>query len=189
MNEKPQIEQGPDEALKLERHERMPVGVIVERRKAANPWDDYVWRAVAIVPGAAATPPWSLVHDEADAAQFFAGNFELELHPRETIMYRDNLLGQAPSAYVVLRVDPTAEPHGVAVHVVTVSPGDAEAYMDGTYIVEPVPIPDVIAAWLEDYVATFHVEEAFRKRKRKPHDPRKGFGRGSESNDYGPSTE
>lgn len=189
MNEKPQIEQEVGEAQPLSRHERMPVGVIVERRKATNPWEDYVWRAVAVVAGAASTAPWSLVREEAGTAQFFAGTFELELHPRETAMYRDNLQGRSPSAYVVLQMDSTAEPHGVAVRLVTVSPGDAEAHMDGSYTVEPVPIPDVIAAWLEDYVAQFHVDEVFRKRKRKPHDPRKGFGRGSGPNDYGPSTE
>ena len=185
MNEKPQIEQDVGEAQPLARHERMPVGVIVERRQATNPWDDYIWRAVALVPGAPSNAPWSVVREEGVAVQFFAGNFELELHPRETMMYRDNLLGRSPSAYVVLQLDATAEPHGVAVRLVTVSPGDAEAYMDGAYSVDPVPLPDVIAAWLEDYVAQFHVDEAFRKRKRKPHDPRKGFGRGSGSNDYG----
>jgi Protein of unknown function (DUF3305) len=189
MSDKPQLQSQDDELQPLARHERMPVGVIVERRKAANPWEDYVWRAVAIVPGVAPTAPWSAVREEGGTAQFFVGTFELELHPRETGMYRDNLLGRSPSAYVVLQMDPTAEPHGVAVRLVTVSPGDAEAYMDGASSVEPVPIPDVIAAWLGDYVALFHVDEEFRKRERKPHDPRKGFGRGSGSNDYGPSSE
>ena len=43
----------------LARDERLPVGVIVERRKARNPWDDFIWRAVALVPGAAPPAPWS----------------------------------------------------------------------------------------------------------------------------------
>jgi hypothetical protein len=189
MNEKPHIDQAAGEAQPLARHERMPVGVIVERRRANNPWEDYIWRAVAIVAGAASTAPWVVMREEAGTTQFFAGTFELELHPRETIMYRENLLGRSPSAYVVVQREPTAEPHGVTIRAVTVSPGDAEAYMDDACSVEPVPLPEAIAAWLEDYVAQFHVDEAFRKRKRKPHDPRKGFGRGSGSNDYGPSTE
>jgi hypothetical protein len=189
MNDKPQIGQDAGEAQPLARHERMPVGVIVERRRANNPWEDHIWRAVAIVPGAASTAPWAVMREEAGTTQFFAGNFELELHPRETLMYRENLLGRSPSAYIVMERDPAAEPHGITIRAVTVSPGDAEAYMDEACSVEPVPLPDAIAAWLEDYVAQFHVDEAFRKRKRKPHDPRKGFGRGSGSNDYGPSTE
>ncbi|HEX2116262.1 MAG TPA: DUF3305 domain-containing protein, partial [Alphaproteobacteria bacterium] len=93
----------------------------------------------------------------------------------------------APSAYIVLARDPAVDPYGIVVRHVTVSPGDAEAYMDAESAVEAVPLPDVVQAWLEDYVAAFHVEEVFRKRKRKPYDPRKGFGRGSGSKDYGPS--
>lgn len=172
---------------RLAPHERMPVGVIVERRKASNPWDDFIWRAVAIVPGAASTQPWSVVREAPEATQYFAGTFELELHPRDTVLYRENLMGRSPSAYVVLLRDPAAEPHGLLVRHVTVSPGDAEVYMDDVSTVDAVPLPDVVAAWLADYVAAFHVEQEFRKRKRKPHDPRKGFGRGSGSNDYGPS--
>jgi Protein of unknown function (DUF3305) len=179
----------PSDKPALERYERMPVGVIVERRKARNPWDDYVWRAVAVVPGAPQTETWSIVREEPDATQYFAGSFELELHPRETGLYRENLQAATPSAYVVMQQDPSAAPHGLAVRAVTLSPGDAEAYMDAVSTVEPVPMPEVLVAWLEDYIAAFHVEQEFRKRKRKPHDPRKGFGRGSGSNDYGPSTE
>jgi hypothetical protein len=181
-NDRPQ-----NEAPALARDERLPVGVIVERRKARNPWDDFIWRTVAIVPGAASHAPWSVVREEPDATQFFAGTFTLELHPRETGLYRENLMGRAPSAYVVLMRDGKSDPHGLVVRHVTVSPGDAEAYMDSVSTVDAVPLPEVVAAWLTDYIAAFHVEQEFRKRKRKPHDPRKGFGRGSGSNDYGPS--
>lgn len=171
----------------LARDERLPVGVIVERRKASNPWDDFVWRAVAIVPGAAPQAPWSVMREEPDATQFFAGTFVLELHPRETGLYRENLQGRSPSAYVVLVRDEKAEPHGLVVRHVTVSPGDAEAYMDGESAVEVVPLPDIVRAWLEDYIAAFHVEQAFRKRQRQPHDPRKGLGGGRGPSDGGPS--
>jgi Protein of unknown function (DUF3305) len=160
----------------LARDERMPVGVIVERRKAHNPWDDFIWRAVAVVPGAAPPAAWSVVRQEPEATQYFAGTFTLELHPRETGLYRDNLRSPSPSVYVAMLRDPAAEPHGVVVRHVTLSPGDAEAYMDAVSSVDPVPMPDVLAAWLADYVAAFHVEEVFRKRERKPYDPRKGLG-------------
>jgi hypothetical protein len=171
----------------LARDERMPVGVILERRKASNPWDDFVWRAAAVVPGAAPTPAWSVVREAPDATQFFAGTFTLELHPKETMLYRENLMGRTPSAYVVLVRDPAADPHGIIVRHVTVSPGDAEAYMDAESAVETVPLPEIVQAWLQDYIAAFHVEEVFRKRKRKPFDPRKGLGGGSGSNDHGSS--
>jgi hypothetical protein len=160
----------------LARHERMPVGVILERRKASNPWDEFVWRAVAIVPGAAPTADWTVVREAPEGIQFFAGTFELELHPKETGRYRDNLRSPAPSAYVAWLRDPGGNPHGILIRHVTVSPGDAEGYMDAVSIVEAVPLPDVVHAWLTDYVAAFHVEEVFYKRPRKPYDPRKALG-------------
>lgn len=172
-------------ATPLARDERMPVGVIVERRKAHNPWEDFIWRAAAVVPGAAPTAPWSVVREEPDAIQYFAGTFTLELHPRETGLYRDNLTSPSPSVYVAMVRDPAAEPHGIVVRHVTLSPGDAEAYMDAVSTVDPVPMPDVLAAWLADYVAAFHVEEVFRKRERKPYDPRKGLGAGRGRDDRG----
>jgi hypothetical protein len=173
----------------LARDERMPVGVIVERRKARNPWDDFIWRAVAVVPGAAPTAAWSVVHEEPEATQYFAGTFTLELYPRETGLYRDNLSSPAPSVYVAMLRDPAAEPHGLVVRHVTLSPGDAEAYMDAVSMVDPVPMPEVLAAWLADYIAAFHVEEVFRKRERKPYDPRKGLGRGRGPGDHEPIDE
>lgn len=178
----------PRPAPALDRHERMPVGVVVERRKAANPWDDFIWQAVAVIPGAAATPPWTVLRSDGPATQFFAGTGEIELHPRETLLYRANLDAPRPSVYVVLERKDGAAP-GVALRHVTVSPGDAEAFMDDMHLVDPVPMPDLVAAWMAEYIAAFHVEQTFRKRKRKPHDPRKGFGFGSGSIDYGPSTE
>jgi hypothetical protein len=176
-------------ASPLARDERMPVGVILERRKARNPWDDVIWRAVAVVPGAAATPAWSVAHEEPDATQYFAGTFTLELHPRETGLYRDNLTSPSPAVYVAMVRDPAAEPHGIVVRHVTLSPGDAEAYMDAVSSVDPVPMPDVLAAWLTDYVAAFHVDEVFRKRARKPYDPRKGVARGRGPGQHEPTDE
>jgi hypothetical protein len=173
----------------LTRYERLPVGVIVERRKASNPWDDFIWRAIAIVPGAAPQEPWSVMREEPGATRYFAGTFELELHPRETMLYRENLEGRAPSAYVVLVRDPAVDPHGILVRHVTLSPGDAEAYMDAVSIVDAVPMPDIVRAWLQDYIAAFHVEQVFRKRQRKPYDPRKGPARRSGPGDDGSSGE
>jgi hypothetical protein len=99
-----------------------------------------------------------------------------------------NLAEPIPSVYVVLRRDPSLPPPGIVVRHVTVSPGEAEAYaVDGEHIVEKVPMPEALMAWLGDYVRAYHVEEAFKKRKRTRIDPSKGFGKGAEGNDYGAS--
>lgn len=178
----------PGEPPELARHERMPVGVFVERRKAVSAWADFVWRPVAVVAGSPALAPWTVACREGDTVRYFAGVFEMELFPRETANYRTNLSMPDPSVYVVVQSDATA-PQGLALRFVTVSPSEAEAYMDGAHIVERVPMPEAVGLWLADYVAAYHVEEKFQKRKRKPHDPRKGFGRDSGHNDYGPSTD
>jgi len=50
-----------------------------------------------------------------------------------------------------------------------------ESYIEsGDEIVEGVPMPDAVLAGVGDFVETHHVEVAFKKRKRKPYDPRKG---------------
>lgn len=150
----------------LDRHERLTVGVIVERRKAKSAWADYVWQpveALLIVPPLA---PWTVMREDENVTRFFAGSFTMELYPRETISYQANLISEKPSIYVVLRGD-AAAPQGWRLELVTPSPADAEAYMEGgADIVDKVPMPDEIAAWLEAYVATFHVEQEFRKRRR-----------------------
>jgi hypothetical protein len=176
--------QGPS----LSRHERLPVGVVVERRAANSRREDVVWLPVAVIPGAPATAAWTLLREEGAVAQYFAGVSELELIVRETPNYLLNLSTERPSVYVVLQPGAGDGPFGVSLRVATVSPSEAEAYMDGAHVIERVPMPEVIAAWIADYCAIYHVEEKFWKRRRKPHDANKGFGRGSDSNDYGPSS-
>lgn len=185
----PQTEADSAETPSLAKNERMPVGVIVERRPAHNRWEDHVWRAVAVVPGAPPTEAWSVVVKDGAVERYFAGVFELELHPRETSSYLLNLATDEPSVYIV-RIPYGGEgPSGVGVKTATVSPAEAEGYIGGgDYLVDRVAMPLAIAAWLADYCKAFHVEEKFWKRKRKRHDPRKGFGRGSGHNDYGPSS-
>jgi hypothetical protein len=52
---------------------RVPVGIVVERRKATSPWIEHVWRPVAALVGIPATAPWTEIDAQPDAARFFAG--------------------------------------------------------------------------------------------------------------------
>ena len=45
---------------------RIPVGVVVERSKAASPWIDFIWRPVAVLPGQPETPPWTVLADDGE---------------------------------------------------------------------------------------------------------------------------
>jgi hypothetical protein len=157
----------------------MAVGVVVERRRIDNPWQDVAWRPVAVVPGAPALAPWSVMREDAGATQFFAGVAEIALHPNETENYAYNLEMAAPAVYVTLRPDPAAAPFAIRLLQVTASPGEAEATMEGgADIVEKVPMPPDIGQWLTDFVAAHHVERRFFKRQRQRYDPEQaGVGR------------
>ena len=62
---------------------RIPVGVVVERRKAKSPWVDFVWRPVAVLPGVPDAAPWTVLDGDADRVNFYAGTAEIELYRSE----------------------------------------------------------------------------------------------------------
>ena len=80
----------------------IPVGVIVERVKAASKWTDYLWRPTTVLAGQPDTPPWTPLADDGERATFYAGPAAVELHRTETANYRDNLATGSPALWVVL---------------------------------------------------------------------------------------
>ncbi|PIW29719.1 MAG: DUF3305 domain-containing protein [Rhodospirillales bacterium CG15_BIG_FIL_POST_REV_8_21_14_020_66_15] len=163
----------------MTRHQAVTVGVIVERRAIDNPWKDYTYRPVAVVPGMPSMEEdagWRLIREGEGWAHFHAATLELELFAGETEGYKTNLGSFHPHIYVVLAPGEEAEDEEVVPKLVTVCPYEAESYMeDSEMIVEGVPMPDELAAWLGAFVDTHHVEETFKKRKnKKAYDPRKG---------------
>ena len=151
----------------------MPVGVILERRKIDNPWQEYAWSAVAVLPGAQRSEEWRLLREGDDWVQYHAGTLDLKLHHKETEGYRLNLTSQRPMVYIVLRYEDEVEA-GIVPFLATVCPFEAQNYLDGDEdLVEAVPMPDVVAAWVDDFVVKYHVDEPRYKRKRERWDPRK----------------
>jgi len=150
--------------------ESMEVGIVVERRRLNNPWVDHAWAPVAVLPGAPATPPWTILDAGPEATRFYAGALTLEFFGSDTSTYRDNLRSGRPSLWVSLR-QADSEP-GIALQSVTADPAEGEALTEpGTDIVEQVPMPDEIAARLAAFVEAHHVERVFFKRKRDRADP------------------
>lgn len=168
--------------------EKFRVGLFVRSAPPKTAWGETQWTPHSVVAGGADLEPWSKVRDEGETTIWFAGNHTLELFVAETVMYKMNLEQTEPGIYAVLRRDPSAPPPGIVVKHVSASPGEAEAFsVDGEHIVARVALPDAIGQLLADYVAAYHVEQVFKKRKRSEIDPRKGFGKGAGSNDYGAS--
>lgn len=144
----------------------IPVAVAVERKAIDNPWQDHLWRPVSVLPGAPPARAWKELRRGEGWTHFLAPPMPLALNPRDAIGYKHNLEGPRPSLYVVLRRAPGEEPP-VRVHLVTASPYEAGAYTEsGEEIVEPVAMPEAVAAWIGDYVAKNYVEETFYKRQR-----------------------
>lgn len=148
----------------------IPVGVVIERLKAASQWIDFTWRPIAVLPGEPATAPWTMLSENPESATFYAGAAVLELHPGETANYRDNLSTGTPMLWVVLRPTGVEPPYEIT--RVTADPSEGEGYTAaGHDIVEPVAMPEQIWDAVDAFIAQHHVERVFYKRKRDRVDP------------------
>jgi hypothetical protein len=127
--------------------ESFSIGVLVKKRRIDHPWADFSWQPVGILPAAPDVAPWTVT-----------------LYSGETSHYRDNLVSGRPSLWVALR----SAGEGYALSSVCADPYEGESQVqDPDLIVEAVPMPPEIAARMQDFVARFHVEQTFVKRKRK----------------------
>src|ERR1700687_3947716 len=143
----------------------MSVGVVVERRKAASAWIDYLWQPVAVLPGRPQAEPWTVLAADGDAATFYAGAADLALYRTETGQYRDNLASGAPSRWVAWRPSGDEPPYSVV--AVTADPAEGESFTQaGDDLVGAVPMPEPVHAIIAGFVAEHHVEQIFHKRKR-----------------------
>ncbi len=152
----------------MSKSEIIDIGVVVERRKLENPWQDWSWRPVAVFPGAGPIGDWKELQAGDGWTQFHAATLPVELHHKETEGYIVNLANQTPAVYVVLRdaEDDEAE-YPVEAHLATVSPYEAQDYLDsGEETVEALPMPESIENWIREFVGHNHVETPFKKRKR-----------------------
>ena len=160
----------------------IPVGVVVERREIDNPWEDYTWAPVAIIPGAPpmkTTDEWKELQHGDGWVHYHAGTLKLELLSGETDGYRTNLSNPQPYVYIVMTPGEEDDAAEIVPFLVTVSPHEAEGYTeDSEQIVEGVPMPPEMVTWVKEFIAKYHVEVPFKKRKRKPYDPRKSGFRG-----------
>ena len=162
---------------------RIPVGVVVERRKAESPWIEHVWRPVAVLAGEPDTAPWTVLAAGDDATTFYAGAASVDLYRSETTYYRDNLRTEAPLLWVALRPTDSEPPYDV--FMVTANPAEGEGLTEpATDLVDTVPMPDPIRDTVAAFVAEHHVEQEFFKRKRDRADPqalaRRGVIRGDD---------
>lgn len=147
----------------------IPVGVVIRKQPGVTRWAKWIWRPVAVLPGAAPAH-WHELRREGEAVEYHAATVPLEVHRADTEGYKVALSREPPSVFVILR--PAEEPGAafpVDVFRVAASAYEAQDYLDsGEEIVEPVPMPPALIAWLSDFVARHHKDEPFVKRQRRP---------------------
>jgi hypothetical protein len=144
---------------------RIPVGVVMARRKAASQWIDFTWAPVAVLHGVPEAAPWTELSREDETTMFYAGSVDVELYRSETGYYRDNLASGAPSLWVVMAATDGDPPYQLV--TVTADPAEGEGFTESAAnLVEQVPMPKVIAETVAAFVAEHHVEREFFKRKR-----------------------
>jgi hypothetical protein len=149
---------------------RIPVGVVVERRRADSPWIDFVWRGTGVLPDEPEMTPWTVIREQEGTTLFYAGSAMVDLYGSEAARYRDNLATGAPNVWIVLAPSEGAWPYTVS--AVTADPAEGEAFtVAGANLVEAVPIPEVLREAIENFVAEHHVEAEFVKRERRRADP------------------
>ena len=141
------------------------VGVVVERRLADSPWQDFLYRPLAVLTGVPVATPWTVIRVDGDVTTLYAGQAVIELHRTETANYRDNLGFDTALLWVVLR--PRTAEAGFDLLMVTADPAEGEALTGaGNDLVETVPMPPPIREIIKRFIAEHHIEHPFIKRRR-----------------------
>lgn len=145
----------------------LPVGVILQRRPGVTRWQKWAWTASGLLPGAGPAD-WKLLREDEDenVSEFHIGTRPLTLWRTDAEAYRIALAEQVVCAYVVL--EPVGGDRPLALKLITANPHEAMQYAEGgDDLVEKVPMPPALVAWVQDWTDRHFVEEPFKKRKRK----------------------
>jgi hypothetical protein len=149
--------------------DRFEIGVVVAKRTLKGPWASFAWQPCAVLPAAPAVSPGTRLTADDNQETFYAGAFEVLLHPSETAHYRDNLTSGRPSLWVALR-HIAGDDYEIA--AVTADPYEGEALAEGIgEIVEAVPMPSEVQAKIAAFFQAFHQERPFLKRRRERANP------------------
>lgn len=142
----------------------MPLGIVIRREPGVTRWVQHVWKATDVLPGASAAD-WKELRSEGETVEFHAATVPLELFRTDTEAYLHGLSAKEPAIYVVMRPSESDTP--LEVLLATASPYEAQDYADtGEELVEKIPMPEGLAAWIRDYVELHHEDEVFVKRRR-----------------------
>jgi len=111
---------------------------------------------------------WQILRSDGETVEYHAATLPLTLYRTDTEAYLTSLNGVPPSIFVVLRPAPAGSTDYPQVLTITASAYEAQDYADnGEDIVERIPMPEGLRAWIGQFVQDHHTEELFVKRKRR----------------------
>lgn len=143
------------------------VGAVVRRTQGVTRWAKDIWTPVAVIPGAQ-DEFWKEMVRDGETIDYHAGTVTLELFRADVEAYLVSLNMAKPSIWVILDQDESGQsPSGWFVSAITASAYEAQDSLDsGESIVEPVPIPESLAGWIQEFIDLHYIEEPFKKRRR-----------------------
>lgn len=147
----------------------MPIGVVIRVSPGVTRWAKWNLKVVGVLPGCG-DAHWREIRRDGDIVDYHAGTLPLEIYRSDTEAYKQGLSARAPSLFVVMRQGQSErndDTPDLDLTLVTASPFEAQDYMDsGEEVVEPVPMPPAVIAWIRDFSEFHHKEEVFHKRQR-----------------------
>lgn len=145
----------------------LKIGAVVRRSPGVTRWARETWKPVAVIPGAPEAF-WKELVREDEVVDYHAGTVALELFRADVEGYLVSLNMAVPSVWVILDRDQSGQsPSGWVVSAITASAHEALDSLDsGESIVEAVPVPESLAAWIKEFIDMHYVEEPFKKRRR-----------------------
>ena len=151
--------------------ESLNVGIVIERRDEDNKWIDHSWHVVDAIAGAPAVDAWLELDRGERSVRYHAATLPIEIFGGETEGYKVNLSLDPPVIFVVIDTEGMDDGEApIEICHATVCPYEAQDYLDASEnIVETVPMPPAVSAWLAAFVEAHHVDKPFKKRKREPH--------------------
>jgi hypothetical protein len=145
------------------------VGVVATRRPPVTRWGKGELRPSAILPAEPAVQAPYLLNTQDSVETWYLGARDVILYQGDTGHHHDNLHSGRPALWVALRGQ---DPLSAEVVIVTADPYEGEGLVaDLDLRVEAVPMPEPVQAEVADFVARYHIEIEFKKRKRLPADP------------------
>ena len=149
---------------------RFPVAVVVERIPLANRWASEKWQIGAVERDDSPLEVAIKLSDDATGTRWRFTGFRIELHLSESEGYFLNITAPEPKIFVMWRMlDPErigADGLSARPELVTVSYNEAARLMDGGEMVDALPLPPDVLAWMQPFVAANYKPETKRKVRR-----------------------